>query len=225
MPPPCGRRGPRFLGGLEVSRGCGARRHRSPAPVPRRSTEPVPRRSTGATASTRATGAHQSRTGPTQPAPPDPETPAIRSEQTGAENDGDSQVGNETGLEDLGPPHEIRNDQLTNDGNGGRQSWLITFGCDEPAYPMSDIGLARGRCAPPSNPRPAGVPRAARSRQQRASPSHRRRLDASEARSLRAGPRQRLRHPPLRSGPAGDGDRRSGIPACTAGLGSSRDLD
>ncbi len=39
----------------------------------------------------------------------------------------------------------------------------------------------------------------------------RRRLDASEARSLHAGPRQRLRRPPLRSGPAGDADRRSGI--------------
>ena len=61
-----------------------------------------------------------------------------------------------------------------------------------------------------------------------ASRSRRRRLDASAPRSLHAGPRQRLRRPPLRSGPAGDADRRSGILACTAGrspagLGSSRD--
>ena len=41
---------------------------------------------------------------------------------------------------------------------------------------------------------------------------------ASEAGSLHAGPRQRLRRPPLRSGPSGDADRRSGILACTAGL-------
>ena len=54
------------------------------------------------------------------------------------------------------------------------------LGGREPAYPMSDIGLARGRCAPPSIPRPAGVPRATRARQRRASPSRRRRLDTSE---------------------------------------------
>ena len=30
--------------------------------------------------------------------------------------------------------------------------WLLTLTCQGPAYPMSDIGLARGGCASPSNP-------------------------------------------------------------------------
>ena len=39
----------------------------------------------------------------------------------------------------------------------GAGSWRL--GHHEPADPMSDIGLARGRCAPPSNPRhPATLP-------------------------------------------------------------------
>ena len=40
-----------------------------------------------------------------------------------------------------------------------RVSWLLPSTRQEPAYPMSDIGLARGRCAPPSIPRlPAALP-------------------------------------------------------------------
>ena len=63
------------------------------------------------------------------------------------------------GLEDLDPLTRSEMTSSRTTGRADRNSWLLTLGCQEPAYPMSDIGLARGRCAPPSIPRhPAPLP-------------------------------------------------------------------
>ena len=85
--------------------------------------------------------------------------PFIRSVRTGRTTTGDSRVGSGTGLED---PDPLTRSEMTGSrraGTADRNSWLLTLGCQEPAYSMCYMELARGRCAPPSNPRlPAALP-------------------------------------------------------------------
>ena len=88
-----------------------------------------------------------------------PTAPSIRSEQPRQMTTGQSCAGNGPALEDLDPftKSEMTSSRTTETAHGN--SWLPTCRCREPAYPMCHIVLARGRCAPPSNPRlPAAVP-------------------------------------------------------------------
>ena len=125
--------------------------------------EPVPPRTTGPDTHARGT-----RTAPDHPPRPRRE-PARRTgprqrrvrerEQRWLTGTGQPRVRGTRPHLRIWPAHQIRNDQLTNDGNAGRESWLITSGCDEPAYPLCTQGAGHGDAAPPWTPgltRPAG---------------------------------------------------------------------
>ena len=142
------------LHGLHATLGpvrCGAEQRPSPAPGPRRPSEPGPPRRTrrGHPEHMRSEQAHR----PARSQQP----PSIRA--TGADDSGESQVGNGAALEDLDPltRSEMTRSRTTETAHG--KGWLPSCRWREPAYPMCYMGLAKGRCAPPSIPRlPAPLP-------------------------------------------------------------------
>ena len=78
---------------------------------------------------------------------------SIGSEQPGQMTAGEPQLENRSGLED---PKQLTRSEMTSSrttGTAHGNSWLLSCTWQEPAYPMCHIGLASGRCAPPSNPR------------------------------------------------------------------------
>ena len=131
------------------------------------------------------------------------------------------------GRGDIGREQTVRREERGPDKRTGT-GWLMSpLGGMRQPTPCVHKGAGEGALRAPFEPPPSGVRPLAAARTTDG-PRHRARcrLGAGDARSLHAGPRQRLRRPPLRSGPPGDADRRSGILACTAGrdpagLGSS----